>query len=195
MTDKRDLKRLIRERQAKTGESYVTARSQLLARRAQPKKEPAFPVVEMTDVTEMAKSLGMKCQTAMTSSLVSSVEPKDVLARLKAALTGTKDDPQLERMRRLVFRGEDSPLPETDAASWRSELRQFITRVNAGIGGVSTSGSLVAFPAKSGLVLAHAGIPVALADSENPRAQLLLTGGDDKIVWADLLVAALRFRR
>jgi hypothetical protein len=67
MTKRRDLKRRVRERQEKTGESYVTARRHVLVDPAENGPAPAspgtaIPVVEMITLTEHATRLGMKCR-------------------------------------------------------------------------------------------------------------------------------------
>src|SRR5262245_2273889 len=76
MTKKRDLKRRIRERQEKTGESYVTARRQVLSEdTATPAVAPAapasgaIPVIEMISLTAEAERLGMQCRVAIESTL------------------------------------------------------------------------------------------------------------------------------
>ena len=65
MTAKRDLKRRVRERQAHTGESYMTALRHVRNRRTGEREseregEGAVPVVEMIDVSEIAG--GDPCQ-------------------------------------------------------------------------------------------------------------------------------------
>jgi hypothetical protein len=88
MTRQRDLKRRIRERQARTGESYVTARRHVVAGR-----EASVPgdvrVVDLLDVSSLAASLGFRCRVAMFPELADRVEPAIALAALRDALVRT----------------------------------------------------------------------------------------------------------
>src|SRR5690349_14918466 len=130
MTAKRDLKRRVRQRQARTGEAYVTARRHVVAATAASADDddddvdavaaesdtadtgpvrasavppaadvargdaavptPAAPapgsaasaavsVVELLDVSEQARRLGLVCRVAMFPALVARVEPASVL--------------------------------------------------------------------------------------------------------------------
>jgi hypothetical protein len=71
MTKKRDLKRLVRERQERTGESYTTERRQVVAHAAPaaagPEPSPVIPVIEMVSFTAEAKRLGFACRVARIS--------------------------------------------------------------------------------------------------------------------------------
>lgn len=156
MTDRRDLKRRIRARMARTGESYTTARAHVLAARpeAEPAREPApapapgaVPVIEMFEVTEVAARLGLRCGVAFSSTVPAHLDRERVLARIREALVGTDADPQTEVLRAGVLRGElvgrlraygTHPILEMYRGT-----RQFVTRVAAGIGGVSESGTLL----------------------------------------------------
>ena len=193
MTKKRDLKRLVRERQAKTGESYVTARTHVLAQRSEERPAPAFPVVEMVDVTDQATERGMRCQATMTETLAARFQSSAVVDKLREVLSKTKADPQLQRMRDLIFEG-NAPGGQTLSPAWRDDLRQFLTRVNAGIGGVSSCGSLLAFTLDGTMVVAQAGM-VRAGKAGSLHAQLFLSGGNQLFPSADLLVAAMRFHR
>jgi len=91
MTVKRDFKRRVRQRQARTGESYVTARRHLLASRPshqddddhdegggpQPRR---ISVVELIDVSDEARRIGLACRVLMFPSLVERIAPDRVLA-------------------------------------------------------------------------------------------------------------------
>jgi hypothetical protein len=136
MTDKRDLKRRVRDRQAHTGESYMTALRNV--RGASPGTN-AVPVVELIDLTEIAAPLGIKCGIKMVPALVDLVDAAAMLTRLRDALITTVNDPQLGLFRSVVLAGERPWVPE----AFR-DPRPFYARVRAGIGGVSESGRMLA---------------------------------------------------
>lgn len=136
MTDRRDLKRRIRARMARTGESYTTARKHVLeggGAAPAPDPEPAevegagepaelegageppaapaapaarVPVIEMFEVTELAARAGLRCAVAFSSSVPAHLDRERVLARIRDALVGTDADPQTELLRAGVLRGE-----------------------------------------------------------------------------------------
>src|SRR4051812_18150686 len=105
MTKKRNLKRRVRERQARTGESYVTARRQLLAARgiAPPVALVPVPVVELHDVSAEAARLGFQCQIAMFPELRAVAEPALVLVGLRDALIAAPGDLAAARIFDLAF--------------------------------------------------------------------------------------------
>jgi hypothetical protein len=134
MTEKRDLKRRVRERQARTGESYVTALRQVLSQR-----ESSVPVVELIDLTDIAAALGIKCRTVMAPSTVGRVDPTAMLTQLRDALLTTLNDPDLALMRAVVIAGEQLK-PELEPVL----DRRFLARLRAGIGGISQNGRTLA---------------------------------------------------
>ncbi len=140
MTQHRDLKRRIRDRMAKTGESYVTARQHVLAAR---EPDPPFDVIEPIDISDAAKALGLRCRASMFPRLAAVVDAERALARLRDALVTTATDPGLAILRGLVLRGE---LPPSARLEFRAigPLRDYIRRVRAGIGGASPRGSMLA---------------------------------------------------
>jgi hypothetical protein len=135
MTAKRDLKRLVRERQDRTGESYMTALRQVRSQRV-----PAVPVVELIDLSEIAEALGIKCRVRLQPSLAERIDAAAVLRQLRAALLATVRDPAFDLMRSVVLHGECPPgrPPRVD------EVRRFLVRVRAGVGGISGHGRLLA---------------------------------------------------
>jgi hypothetical protein len=140
MTDKRDLKKLVRERQARTGESYVTSLRQVRARRVDGKP---IDVVEMVDVTEVGASLGFTCPIVCTPTLAARIDTVAMLTRYRDLLVATGRDRAFDLMRDVVLRGEQ----RSDAAQLQtliSELREFFARARAGLGGVTASGRIVA---------------------------------------------------
>src|SRR5512142_1555815 len=101
MTEKRDLKRRVRERQAQTGESYMTA-----LRHVQAQRPPAFPVVELVDLTEIGAPLGFKCRIVMSPVLADQIDAAGALARLRDALLAPDREGSLELFRAVTLRGE-----------------------------------------------------------------------------------------
>lgn len=147
MTAKRDLKRRVRDRQARTGESYMTAlrhvRDQRPAADPAPAAEArtaAMDVSEMFDITEIAAALGVKCRVRLAPGLAPRIDAASVLRQLRTALTATERDRQFDTMRAVVLRGEQRLGQPLDGhASWR-----FAERLRAGIGGISDTGRLLA---------------------------------------------------
>jgi hypothetical protein len=136
MTDKRDLKRLVRDRQARTGESYMTALRNVLGQRS---GSNAVPVIELVDITEVGTPLGIKCAIKMVPALTERIDAAAMLTQLRDALITTAKDPQLALIRSVVLAGErPSVQPEV------IDPRPFFARVRAGIGGVSESGRMLA---------------------------------------------------
>lgn len=132
MTDRRDLKRRVRERQERTGESYMTA-----LRHVRGGRQPV-PVVEMLDVTEIAEPLGIRCRVTMSADL--SDRAATALSELCRMLRTHATDPKLAAMRDVVFDGKHSwPLgPDIDT--------QFARQIRDGVAGVSDTGRVIALP-------------------------------------------------
>lgn len=198
MTAKKDLKRRIRERQQRTGESYVVARRAVLAE-AEPAERPATPspllqeksrfvrelqfaappgpivVVEMEDYTALATELGLHCTVSITRKLSEQLEPRAVLARFRDILHGTSEDPLMERMRAVALRGEAPARIRRSPAELFEEMKQFEARVRVGIGGINPSGTMLAVPLEGarGLVMmiCHLGFAI-VTPKERPRVVL-----------------------
>jgi hypothetical protein len=152
MTAKKDLKRRVRERQAKTGESYTAARAHVVA--GAPAKQVPFDVEELVTL-EQAASLGYQCTVLASSKLLAAVDANRVLVRIRDALLATENDPAMQRLRALVFRGERIRRSVQPGPAWWGELRQFMTRVHAGIGGFHERSDLLALHVDGVMVLAH----------------------------------------
>ena len=194
MTAKKDLKRRIRERQAATGESYVTARRHVLAQApttqppsdepaaTTPAPAPADPSTagktaieyeEMVSLTAAGEAMGFKCRLATTSSLATQLDTDALLRRFREVLLGTTEDPSLEILRGVALRGAPRP-----AVARRSDViertRLFLQRARVGIGGVTEDGLMIAFPIDTPrgamMVLANVGWrPMPLPAHERPR--------------------------
>jgi hypothetical protein len=146
MTDKRDLKRRVRERMDRTGESYMTALRHVTAQR-EPVDEfttlrrlepaPSIPYIELIDLDELAKTFAIRCRVSMYPSLVHDIDPREALAALCLLLGRTRDDRAFDVFRDVVIAGEKPRIrleADVDAAL------QFAARVRAGFGGISRSG-------------------------------------------------------
>jgi hypothetical protein len=102
----------------------------------------ALPVTELLDLTEIAEPLGIKCQVGMFASLAEDVEAARTLERFRDALVATERDPLLAPMRAVVLHGEPRQFPTTHESY--EDMRRFLVRARAGIGGVSDAGDIVA---------------------------------------------------
>ncbi len=166
MTAKKDFKRRVRDRQEKTGESYVTARRRVLAqapaaveRAAETPAEPAGrPIIveEMIDLTPAASALGFHCRVYASSKLSGMVEHDALLRRIRGIVDATTEDPDMAPMRAVILRGERPALPPR-GADWWPETRKFIARAVSGIGGISEGGNMVAFVFDATMILADIG--------------------------------------
>jgi hypothetical protein len=138
MTDRRDLKRRVRERQARTGEAYMTALRHVRGARGTP-----VPVVELVDISQIGEALGFKCPAMVVPALAERIDVGATLRQLRDALIATASDPASGLMRAMVLHGE-RPSPMSMSVSYDEGVR-FMRRVRAGIGGFSEGGSLLAF--------------------------------------------------
>jgi protein-L-isoaspartate(D-aspartate) O-methyltransferase len=142
MTDHRDFKRRVRDRQARTGESYMIARRHVLAQRPQP-PEDAISVVEVLDVTETAANLGFRCRVLVFPRLAAKVDTELLLDKVRGALLLTTDDKETDLLRALAFTGVAPNKP----TRWMTDLvtsKSFVSRARAGIGGTTRDGYVLA---------------------------------------------------
>ena len=178
MTHKKDLKRRVRARQARTGESYTAARANIVAAKP-PATEatPAIPFEEMISLPD-APSLGFRCDVLASSRLLAVASAPALLSRIHAALTATADDPGTSVLRAVAFRGERPP-GDRLSPRWWEQTRRFGERVRAGIGGVSDRGDMMALHIGGVFVLCTATHGRALPPLLPPVApRLLLTIAD-----------------
>jgi hypothetical protein len=131
MTDRRDLKRRVRERQARTGESYMAALHHVRGER-----EPAIPVVDLIDLSEIAATLGLKCRAMVLPALAARVDVAAMLRQLHATLVAAARDPGARLMRSVVLHGM-RPFPSSATVD---EGIEFMRRMRAGITGFSDGG-------------------------------------------------------
>nr|HEX4318091.1 hypothetical protein [Kofleriaceae bacterium] len=177
MTQQRDLKRRIRERQQQTGEAYSTARGHVLAQRDPGDANPvdAIPVVEPLDVTETAALLGLRCRTTVFPLLAAKLSPRILVERVRDALLVCES----ERLRSLAFHSASSPMPRRWLVD-RAGTMAFLERVGAGIGGPSPSGMNLAIHVDGVPVICTAWHPHAEAEP----TLVLSTLGD--VAWGTL---------
>jgi len=167
MTAKKDFKRRVRERQAKTGESYTAARAQVMAQAdggeaaPEPTEEPtdepkrsSISVVEMVDASEEARSLGLACDVLVSPQLAAHIPPFEILEHVRAALLATEHDPAMSLLRGALFRGE-SPRrgPEIHLRARWEDTKRFFTRARVGIGGINEDGDMLALQVEDTMVL------------------------------------------
>lgn len=187
MTAKKDLKRRVRERQAQTGESYVTARRHVIAQapdaaeasdasEATSAARPsagAIEVDETIDLTAHGAALGFHCRVHSTSKLGALVDHDALLRRIRSILDATSEDPDMKHFRAVVLRGE-RPIIPARRRDWLDETRRFVNRAMAGIGGLSEAGNMLAFTHGSTVVLANIGIRrmTPIMSDELPRLVL-----------------------
>jgi hypothetical protein len=165
MTAKRDLKRHVRARQARTGEAYVTALRHVLGERdaaddADAAAEPqdagggggeSVPVVEMIDVSDVARGVDIRCRTVMFPELRARLDPRDALVKLRAVLEATRSDAAFDVLRRVLLQGESRAVELTAGAL--DDARRFIDRARAGVGGLGPDGTRLALDVGGQLVL------------------------------------------
>lgn len=144
MTAKRDLKRRIRARQARTGETYTTARRHVLAAREdgdEPEATEArspIDVAEVIDLSEPAREIGYACNVVVYPTIADAVDLAQVLVAVRTALSSTGADVPTALLRDLVLHGI---APQHHRVTRDPE---FLSRVRAGLTGVSADGRVLA---------------------------------------------------
>lgn len=181
MTQHKTFKRLVRERQARTGESYMVAMRQI---RDADDRQP-IPVEELIDLSEPAAALGLTCRVVIQQALAACVDVGDVLRRLRSALRNTVVDPAFDLMRAVVLHGESSRAPNALID------RAFLARVKAGLGGVSSDGRVLALPLADG-ALGLFYLWTVPAPFETRPATLIISRPGTLLVELPLLQLALR---
>lgn len=177
MTIKKDLKKRIRERQEKTGESYTTARMHVLNQApAGAPEAPRVSEVSLQEVTPLLESLGMRGQAFLTPGF-SEALARPALERLREVLLATRDDPGTRRMRAVLLEGEPDSLDVGSLMREWGETRVFVRNLRLGMRGPSRSGRALSFELRTdgGPVT----VVVALVPSLKGTAKLMLgTAGD-----------------
>lgn len=106
MTRNKDFKRRVRDRQARTGESYMAAMRHV--RDQAPATGAAIPVLELVDLSPLAAELGLRCQVSVFPRLLDEVEPRALLTQLRDTL----DRPDLKIMRAALLDGTPPATPD-----------------------------------------------------------------------------------
>jgi hypothetical protein len=147
MTIRRDLKRRIRERQEQTGERYTTARAHVLGALGQPSFPVPFPVIELHDVTELARAAGLACPVRVTPSLQRSASQiPTVLEQLRRILLGSTQG--LDAMQRVVLHGKpERPHGNGPVAILATYVESFLEGLEHGLRGPGPGGRVLAFDA------------------------------------------------
>jgi len=182
MTAKKDLKRRVRERQAKTGESYTAARAQIVDEPEE--KESAIPVVELVDATDEATKLGLQCDVLVEPNLARRIAPARILERLRDALIATEDDPQTKLLRGVILRGE-APVGRGRPPDWWDEMKRFFARARVGIGGTSDGGTLLALQVDDVMVIVQTG---HVPHIQRERRRVYITTPDSHMISNAMIV-------
>ena len=160
MTAKRDLKKRVRDRQAKTGESYTAARRHVLAAKPEETEgtsvpEPATGEVEsatrsapiavdsLVDVSATAAKVGLRCKFLMTEALAGAFDPERILLELRFVLLTTVRDPTTDLMRAIALHGDTTSAPLGRARDARQV--QFLARLRVGANAISSDGRALGF--------------------------------------------------
>jgi hypothetical protein len=143
MTANRDLKRRVRDRQAHTGESYMTALNHILAQRPASAIPSAIPTVEFLDVSTVAAALGLKCQVSLSPLLAHAIDVEATLERLCETLAATQHDPALAILRTIAVHGQQVASPAQLGFQEVRDALLFVRRLRAGIGGISDNGRML----------------------------------------------------
>jgi hypothetical protein len=175
MTAKKDLKKLVRERQAKTGERYVTALAQV---RSQNK---ALVFDECRDVSEWALAEGFHCRAFVSEALWSAEcsvgRPAErfrlVFSRVGAFLRSLEGETGADALSKTILEGEPWPHGVPNAIREITEARRFLSQIKAGVRGVSRNGRFVAFDVPRGnAVVTFVGICLAVPTRDPDRRPL-----------------------
>lgn len=165
MTRKKDLKRRVRARQAKTGESYTAALAQV--------RKPQIP--EAPDATAEARAEGFHCRAVVSEKLRTLGDLRPLFARLRQMLEALDAEACGP-----LFRGEPARrhIPQMKDVA---EARRF---VQSGELGVSRDGRMFA--------LAWKGVTVGGSLSPLAREPLLQLGILERAIWpAELALLGL----
>ena len=191
MTARRDLKKRVRERQARTGERYTTALAQVL----QDRPPSGVPVVELVDVSAQAAASGLKGRVLMFPELSRRVRAERVLRRLRDVLLATRDEPTMHLFHAVLLDGERvSPKMRPNLAVFP---QNFLERARAGVGGVSPSGLMLAIPveARRGMEMVIGlfwGLPVTVSPPHGSSPSLVLRSAEGMLAERWERVAASR---
>lgn len=149
MTQRKDLKRRVRDRMAKTGERYAAA-----LRQVQAKVEP-----ELEADSYLLKS-PLRCQLVASREVYRRVLPDQGAAlaeRFAQVVRALEGDPSGVLFRRAAAGELAEPRPAVAVLRWRerfSERVRYAQRLELGLRGVSADGCILAFEDEGRLVVA-----------------------------------------
>ncbi len=186
MTDKKNLKKRVRERQEKTGERYSTALAHLRAQARE--EEPVSPSantapkqrikIEEPWDPAVTREAGLQCPVFADEGLKARTAPlvPTALFQLAEVLRATSTHPSTQHFRRMVLHGERYSLPL--GPELFTEIMEFGAQLRLGMRGASASGRYLAFdvtlPGRSPVLV------VALLMTSPVQAAVFLIDGD---VW------------
>ena len=129
MTKKKDLKRLVRARQAKTGESYTAALAQI--------RPPRIETVP--EATREAQAAGLRCRAFVSRRLRGESDLTALFVRLRELLEALG-----ARACKTLVRGEPPERRIPAAIPGAVEARRFLAAVRGGTRGLSRDENLFA---------------------------------------------------
>lgn len=187
MTRRRDLKRRVRDRQAQTGESYMTALRHVQAQvhdldaEPRPPDLPGLPisVVELVELSELAEAIGLRARVTMAPDLADQLHVSDALLQIRRAL----HRPELALMREVLIDG---------AARYHAleieDVLRFNRRVEQLRPGVSDSGKMAALYLEGSrgrvLVVLWLSLPPPFALGSRPARLLITSHTGWRLPWA-----------
>lgn len=182
MTVKKDLKKRVRERQEKTGESYTTARMHVL--KQAPAEQPKVGQVSLQEVTPLLEALEMKGQAFLSPHFPEALA-LPALERLRELLLATRDEPATQRMRAMLLDGEPDTVHFSAFAREWGETRVFVRNLRLGMRGPSRSGRTLSFELRADGEAVT--VVVALVPSLKGTPKLLLGTIEDYLRAEQLL--------
>ncbi|HEY6909995.1 MAG TPA: hypothetical protein VI356_11540 [Myxococcales bacterium] len=138
MTKKKDLKRRVRQRQAKTGESYTAALAQVRGPR----------IAAVPEATKEAQAAGLRCKAFVSRRLRQEPGLGELFVRVREMLLALGADACGPLLRGELASGE---IP--DAVRLAVESRRFLAEVRAGGRGLSRDGRLFALEWKGAVLV------------------------------------------
>jgi hypothetical protein len=146
----------------------------------------AVSVVELLDVSEEARRVGLVCRVMMFPGLAARVEPASVLARLRDLLVETAGDPHFLLFSQVALTGSASPQPprlsSLPSLPTFDSMERFFRRARAGVGGVSDDGLTLAFHVAGRECVVTVGCAPHWSSVPGRAASLMLSGIDDLMI-------------
>ncbi|QRN94686.1 hypothetical protein JRI60_37045 [Archangium violaceum] len=174
MTLKKNLKKRVRARQEKTGESYTTARMHVLNQ--EQASRPKVSQESLREVTPLVDEVGLTGQAFLMPRFLESLA-RPALKRLRELLLATRDEPATQRMRAVLLNGEPDTMDFASLSREWVQTQAFLRNLRLGMRGPSRSGRLLSFELRAdGMPVT---IVVALMPSLKETPKLLLGAAED----------------